>query len=315
MDPNHSKDYQFDSNETDLLKYLLDFFQRYKKIFQNAAIVSILFSVLTLLITPNEYTSKAMLKMQDNLKEKMSNNPLGNVSSTFAFGLLGQSADRANFAVEKLKSIDLMTYTLEKYQLTDEVYASRGMSSDGKILYDNRFDPENNTWRRGLPNISEVHRKFKKDFIVRLDPQTGFIEISYEHHSKYFAAEMISRMVQSLNDLTREEDSQTAKESISFLNAELIDAKNERYIDTLSRLIEEQLNKVMLTEVNQNYLIDYIDNPFIPMRKSSPSTITLIFLNLIFFWLLALLYIYFNLERYYLLIRGKVKELSIFKNK
>lgn len=296
------------TNESDLIYDLVNFFKTNSRTFFFATFISIVFTVSLYLFTPSVFTSSAVLKMQDNLKDQNANS-LSSSSSALAFRFLGQTADKTSFAVQKLKSTELLEYTLNKYDYYDEVFAASGIDATGKIMYNNKYDGITKTWKEGIPNIYDVNRLFQKKFNVKLDAQTGFIEMSYSHVSKYFAVEMIDKMVNALNEITRDEDSAKADESIKYLLAELKDAKNITYVDSLSRIIEEQANKKMLSEVNKNYLVDYIDKPYVPTKKSGPSLFLNLILNFIFFQIGAIFYVGLKLKKYINILLKKNRDI------
>ena len=73
----------------------------------------------------------------------------------------------------------------------------------------------------------------------------------------------------------------------------MLEKTNEKEIkDLISRLIESKLKVQMLANVNDNYIINVIDAPFVPEKKSEPRRSRIVLISLIIGFILTSLYIF-----------------------
>ena len=76
--------------------------------------------------------------------------------------------------------------------------------------------------------------------------------------------------VSEMNNIIRESDLALAEKAIDYLETELQDIPQLDLKQSTNQLLEAQLNKKMYATVMQDYVLQFIDPPIIPERKSSP---------------------------------------------
>ena len=79
--------------------------------------------------------------------------------------------------------------------------------------------------------------------------------------------------------------------SIDFLEKKLSEMKNPDVKRTISQVLQQQLQLLMISEVTDEYILKIIDSPFLPEVKTEPSRSQIC----ITFTLLALLLVYIGL--------------------
>ena len=89
--------------------------------------------------------------------------------------------------------------------------------------------------------------------------------------SPYFAKDLLDRIIESINEQARQKAKIEVEESIKYLTEELIKTNLYEIKQGLSRLIENQTQSLVLTEVRKEYLFKVIEPPIVPEIKSSPN--------------------------------------------
>ena len=64
--------------------------------------------------------------------------------------------------------------------------------------------------------------------------------------------------------------------------------------DSMSQLIETQLQKQMLTQIGDDYLIEFIDKSYLPEDKSSPQRSIFLIFGLFLGFIFSVFYIYIS---------------------
>jgi LPS O-antigen subunit length determinant protein (WzzB/FepE family) len=99
-----------------------------------------------------------------------------------------------------------------------------------------------------------------------------------EWYSPELAADWANRTVDMVNERLRTQAIDNANRSIQYLNNELSKATAVALQQAIYRLIEEQINDAMLSNVQRDYAFHIIDRAVAPDLKSGPrrTAITII---------------------------------------
>jgi LPS O-antigen subunit length determinant protein (WzzB/FepE family) len=246
-----------------------------------------------------KFTASAVLKIpDDNGKSSLSSsigNQLSGLSAISGISL-GSSSDNTDLAIEILQSSDFIEHLSGLEGISENILASKHYSKrNNELEYDlNKFDPIKKTWAEGYNHsFQEVAKNLKGKFIISKNNRTNFITVKFTHISPIFAADFIKLSIKELNSLQRKKELQNSKKALEYLYSQLRDTVESDIRLSINRLIEVQLNKQMLANVQEDYLLEYIDNPYIPEKRSSPrrSLITLLsFMMGLFFSVFILLF-------------------------
>lgn len=184
------------------------------------------------------------------------------------------------YVKEVLESVTFFRELDRRENIIPQIFASTGFDkSENIILFDrNTYDSANKSWVRNerfmmpaTPSYEEAHYFFLDSFNVSVDRKTGFIKISFDHYSPYFAEEFLDNVILTLNDIEREKDMLDSQESINYLKEISATTTNTAIKESLIFLLQDQIKKNMLTTVKSNYLVDYIEEPTLPWKKIFPS--------------------------------------------
>jgi uncharacterized protein involved in exopolysaccharide biosynthesis len=297
-----------DDNDIDLSEVITYLWSKKLKIIIFTLTISTL-SVLSTFYLPNYYKSSALLEVISSNPQmssmRSSMNGLASIAGINVPG--GESANRTSFIVETLKSRDFVENLITYEDVMPSIIAAESFDhSNGRISFDeNLYNSKNKEWVRNasypyskIPSTQEVHKELnEKILVVSVDKRTGYITISIEHISPIFAKEFLDIIIDELNKVSREKDLKESQEALNFLKTEASKATLSPLNESISRLIESKLETQMMAQIHEDYLLRYIDSPFIPEKKSWPkrSNILVIsvfvsFLSILFFFLLRFFY-------------------------
>ena len=114
------------------------------------------------------------------------------------------------------------------------------------------------------------------DLKVSVDKKTSFIYLTYDHSSPFFAKEILELIFQEINSLQKEQDLVQSTKELNYLT-NLQSTNKLVYLEqSLSRLILTIINEQMLASVNDEYLVEYIDEPYAPESRIFPRRTSLV---------------------------------------
>lgn len=286
-----------------------------KKIFENKTKI-ILFSLFCSIIgifvslsIPNTYQSSALLSLNNNSSGGSSISSLakqyGGVASMAGISLPGdESEDRGVLAMETIKSRYFFNNLMSKYDLLPKVFAVKSYNYEDKsIIFDDKlYRSADNTWvrkpsffnknRTKKPSYQEAYRIYIKEIIsIGQNKKTNLISISVKHHSPIFAKDFLEIIINEMNDSIRRKDLDDSQKAINYLNNSLQQYKIAEIKKSINNLIETHLEKVMMSTIAEDYVLEVIDPPFIPELKYSPSRFLIVFMSLLLGFLISFIWV------------------------
>jgi uncharacterized protein involved in exopolysaccharide biosynthesis len=289
--------------DIDFLKLINIFWKEKLMIFSITLTFSII-SVFYSLSLPNIYTSHSIIKLQNNLSQNISSS--SQYSSILSIAGLNSKDDNPNYLfIELVKSKNLLTQILKIEDFKQKIYAADSYNLiDGTIRYSDNIYQEDKKWIRKVstplkpePSVQEVQEVYLKNLVIDFDKSTGFITLSYSHVSPIFAKEFLETIISYTDSIIKNKSKKESEDSILFLKNMLQSSKESELRATISKLIEAQLEIFMFSSINDYYLVRFIDQPFIPIKKSGPFRA----LICIFGFLIG-----FALSIFYVLIRRSI---------
>jgi uncharacterized protein involved in exopolysaccharide biosynthesis len=243
-------------------------------------------SVIYALSLPNIYTSSAVLTPADN--DNMNNNSLGSMMSQYSgvaslagIDLSSPTSIGGQLSIETIRSRLFLKNLLEKYDyIGPSLLAAKTYNEkDKSIEYnENAYNSINKTWvrniplgRQKIPTYIEIYDSYISAVSVTQDPITKFITLEVQHISPYFAYNLASAIIRELNNFTKLNDINESNKAINFLENRIKQTRESEVKFQINSLIISHLNRLMMADINENYLLEIVDPPYIPELRTSPK--------------------------------------------
>lgn len=241
------------SEEIKLLEYWRVVW-KYKVMILTITILSTLLAVVLALVTTPVYRAELLMGPAD--AKDNSGGVLGNLASQYS-GLaslagidLGGSRASVSEAVATLESQAFTRQFIEEQNLLP-------------ALFPKRWDSKKRQWRveagAKTPTLRDGTRIFQEIENVRLDRTTGLVTLSIDWTDREQASRWANLLVERVNELLRARAISEAQESLKYLNKELAQTSVVELRQAIYRLIEIQINKIMLANVRSEYAFKVID--------------------------------------------------------
>jgi len=262
--------------EKDFSQYLIiikDFFVFNIVPIFSITLISALFSIWIALNIVNEYRSSSTL-IPSSIGEESSG--LGGLSALG--GLAGMDMDtpgRANNLIGKelFKSKEFINNFINNHDLMVDLMASKGWNQEtDELIIDKKIFDDGN-WQRpskGLikpkPGPEEVYLKFYSKFSYTQE-RDKVITVGYTSFSPNFSKEVLSLLIEAVNDEVRRRDVEEAKSSRDYLISQLSQTKQVNISNLIANLIEDEIKNIKLAEVKKEYVYSIVDSPSIPISR------------------------------------------------
>jgi|APFre7841882724_1041349.scaffolds.fasta_scaffold42955_2 uncharacterized protein involved in exopolysaccharide biosynthesis len=170
---------------------------------------------------------------------------------------VGQTGSRKAEYLALLRSESFALRFLDRQGLVDTMH---GISTRGPIR-----SIVNRYWVHGDRDAPELRRrdaaKFFRERLLRVgeDKKSGLVAIQVESTDPVQAAEWANSFVTLFNEDVRLRESRSAKARLKYLEAELERNRTAEIRNSIGRLIEGELNTIMITNVQRDFALRLID--------------------------------------------------------
>lgn len=256
-------------------------------------------SVIYALYLPNIYSSSALLaptSQDDSLSSKLGS--LSGLAGLAGVNIAGGNITNSQIAVKRIQSFEFFsTYFLPNIKLENLLAIKTWQLKDNELTYDpNIFDPVASKWVREVsypkeatPSAQEAYKEYKKILNISQEIDTGLVYLSIDHISPVIAKEWVDIIIYNINESMREVDKLDAQNSINFLNESSKSIKVQSIKEVVAKLLESQMQTLMLASSNKAYVFKTINSPIVPEEKSSPRRSLLVILGFFLGLILSLL--------------------------
>jgi uncharacterized protein involved in exopolysaccharide biosynthesis len=139
-------------------------------------------------------------------------------------------------------------------------------------LFPEIWDPDSNDWavdsQDDIPSIAAGYFRLDDARMLSEDRVTGFITLSVESPRRDLAAKLANSLVEHANAHMRQLAIKEAQESIEYLNQELEKTSVVGVRQGIFSLIHQQINKIMLANIDDEYAFKVLDPAYVPGEKS-----------------------------------------------
>ena len=270
-------------------------------------VVFALGSMFYAISVPNKYKSEIVVMSNSTTEDQGMLSSIagqfGGLASLAGVNLGSGTTDKVTYALEVIKSRTFIYEFITKYDLFLPLMAAEDWEreTDTFIFDSDIYDFQTKSWVREVPkpylpkpSLEETYEEFlKKNLEIKQDKNTGMVKISIIHYSPILARYLAERIVVELNDSIKEQELIEAKNSISYLEKELLKTNVQDMRGMFYQLIEKQYQKLMLTKTRKDYVLKIVDAPIVPEMKDSPSRALICVIGTMLGALLSILYIMF----------------------
>tara|TARA_B100000902_G_C27194333_1_gene855629 strand:- start:223 stop:1143 length:921 start_codon:yes stop_codon:yes gene_type:complete len=258
-------------------------------------------SIVTSLMMTNYYTSESILIAREQ-QDSGSLSDFSGVASLVGVDLSGEGSSVFKI-MEIIQSREFVRHLITFENVLPSLIAAEGFdTSSQKINFDSeKYDTESKTWTREpgvngniIPSYLEAHRAYLDMLSIGKDKITGLISIEFEHVSPVFANEFLSLIIQEANNLNREIDIQATTKALTYLRGELSQTPQMEIKQSISKLIENQLETRMMASIYDDYVLIPLEPPFVPDKKSSPIRSLIVILSTLIAGLFIVMYVLVN---------------------
>mgnify|MGYP001274610031 FL=1 len=250
-------------------------------------------SVFYAIHLPNIYKSEALLAPAE--QENSGGlaglaGQFGGLASLAGVNLGGGSSNKAQLAIEVLKSRQFTSDFIKKHNILPDLMSAKtwNMQTDAIIHDSEIYNAQNNKWVREVsapfkpkPSMQEAYKEFSKILSASTDKETGMVKISIEHVSPTIAQQWVSWLIQDINQTMKQRDVLEAIKSTDFLTQQLEQTKIADIRAVLYKLVEEQTKTIMFAKVRDEYVFKTIDAALVPEEKFKPKRALICVLGLL----------------------------------
>lgn len=154
------------------------------------------------------------------------------------------------------------------------------------VLLADKWDAKAGRWKqtnpKKQPDIRDAVRYFdKRVLIVREDKKTGLVSVEIEWKSADAAAAWANRIVDRLNDQMRERALREAQANVDYLRNELAQTNVVPVQQAISKLLESEMQKVMVARGNKEFAFRVVDPAAVPKWRSWPKRTMVVALGIL----------------------------------
>jgi uncharacterized protein involved in exopolysaccharide biosynthesis len=161
---------------------------------------------------------------------------------------------------------------IEKHGLLTILFADKWDASAGK------WKPEEQSeW----PDIHDAVKYFDEDVRrVREDKKTGLVTVTVDWTDRETAARWANLLVSDLNDLMRQRALHEAEANLEYLKQELNASNLVTMQQSIGRLLETQMQKVMLAKGKEEFAFRVVDSASPPKWRDRPKRVQIVALGM-----------------------------------
>jgi hypothetical protein len=210
------------------------------------------------------------------------------MASLAGISLPSESSSKVQEAIARIESFEFFSnYFLPQIKLENLMVVKKWDQASNILIYDeSAFNSESSQWignvslsNSNIPSSQSAYGRYKKIMSIAEDKKTSFITLSVEHESPFIAQQWVEIIMDQIDQVMRDQDRQTARKSIEYLNGLAPTVNYEEIKQTLSSLQQEQMKRLMMVEASSNYIFKVLDSPIVPEVKVKPRRSLIVILG------------------------------------
>jgi len=172
--------------------------------------------------------------------------------------------------------------TLRSRQFTEQFIEEKKLRP---LLFSNLWDAQHERWQADLdkadiPTPWDAYQMFS-DSVRRIheDRSTGMVTLSVEWRDPRMAAQWANDMVAGVNANLRQKAVETSNKAIAYLQDQLSRTTVVDLQQVLHRLIEAEMKKIILANINKEFAFKVIDPAVVPEEPFRPKVLLMLVLG------------------------------------
>jgi uncharacterized protein involved in exopolysaccharide biosynthesis len=197
--------------------------------------------------------------------EEQSDSSLGGLGGLAALAGVNVAGSEGAEAIAVLRSRELARSFIEEFGLLT-------------VFFADKWDPQGNRWKgndpRRWPDIRDAVKYFHDRVLtVSEDRQTRLVTVGIEWRDADVAAVWATELVQRANARQRQRALREAETNVAYLQEEMASTGIVTLQQSIGRLLETELQKLMLARGNEEYAFRVIDGAAAPREPVRPKRV------------------------------------------
>jgi uncharacterized protein involved in exopolysaccharide biosynthesis len=206
---------------------------------------------------------------------------------------LGGLAALAGMSLGGSDSVEAVA-TLKSRKFARDFIEEQGLLT---VFFADEWDPEGERWivedPASQPDIRDAVRRFHKEILrVDEDRATGLVTLAVEWTDPDLAADWASMLVKRLNSSLRERTLKEAEANVVYLQTEMATTNVVTLQQAVGRLVESELQKLMLARGTQEFAFRIIDPAQPPDRRLRPKRTLIVIVGTLIGGLFSLIWVF-----------------------
>lgn len=257
--PTVSTDLGFD-DEIDLFELVRTLWESKLTILCFTVLFAAAGTAYALLATPWYKADVVLAPVEKDLRSSLTAQ-LGGLAAIAGIG--GAGDNKSIEAIATLTSRELASDFIEDHGLIQRIFESRWDAKAGRWKAD---DPDH--W----PDVRDAILFYQTKMVtVTQDRKTQLITLTLRWTDPDEASKWASELVARVNEQMRARAEREAETNLAYLNKELATTNVVNLQQAISRLIETEMQKLMLARNSDDYAVRTIDAAQVPKRPESPK--------------------------------------------
>ncbi|MDH3647030.1 MAG: Wzz/FepE/Etk N-terminal domain-containing protein [Gammaproteobacteria bacterium] len=217
-----------------------------KALFITVFLLVLLISIALAFLLPKKYRAEVLLvpATDSSASSLAAGSGLGGIA-----GLIGLDTGTSSIATVALEKLDSRGFTerfIETHRLMDELFPNSSDDDDS-----------------GAPRLWDAYERFDRLRRVGSEKSGALVRVTVDWYDGAVAARWANQLVADLNTEIRESVIQESEEKIQYLEKELGETSNVNLRSSIFRLMEAQIQEIMLASVVVEYAFKIVD-PAVP---------------------------------------------------
>jgi uncharacterized protein involved in exopolysaccharide biosynthesis len=204
--------------------------------------------------------------------EKRSNmGSLGQLSGLASLAGISVGAGGSAESLAMLRSRQFIGAVIDEQELLDD-------------LYPEKWDSGNKRWKvtesSQVPTVYDAAGRFiSKRLVISEDKKTGIVRLGVLWTDPDSAARLSNLLVKRLNDELRHRAITDSERNVEYLKAELNQTQIVSLQQSIGRLVDTELQKLMLARGNNEFAFKILDPAVPPRDRDSPNRVLITLLS------------------------------------